>query len=53
LKHVRELAVVLLDLPQHVVAQEELFESSSSFVLLKSAIDLVQFTFLFLYKKNT
>lgn len=44
MKHVRKLAVMLLDLPQQVLAQKRLLEASDFVVLLEGSLDPVQFT---------
>lgn len=44
LKHIRKLAIILLDPPQQIVAQEERLDSSCFLVLFKRVLDPVQFT---------
>jgi len=44
MKHVRKFGIVLLDLPQQVLAQKQLLDASDFVVLLEGSLDPIQFT---------
>ena len=43
LKHVRKLVIVLLDLPQQVLAQEHLLDAPDFVILFQGCFDPIQF----------
>jgi hypothetical protein len=44
MKHIRKLSIILLDLPQQILAQKQLLDSSDFIVLFESVLDPIQFT---------